>query len=240
MKGKQRWLMRVFLRQNNVSCMLAGRIEKYLDHRNKVSKEHIQTENIPSLKGLSEELARELAHAMNWHHVSGLHFLGWIEKHIKVVTYYVCCTALEIKLVAERELIFKLYDEAKKMYFLKTGSLRYIHLEGLEASEAIAPSPKEREPISEGVLWTDWAHMGKLISLNPSDLICVNPDRFIECMHYHQKSWSLALIYAKEFIKYMNEAEKHLTDIIRDEQFTTSAVDSCEVHALLCDGLSVD
>merc|ERR1712137_193106 len=149
------------------------------------------------------------------------------DKHMKAVVYSVCCTALEMQCSAENELIFKIYDEAKKMYFLKTGRLEYIHLDGLDATETITPSPKEREPIAEGILWTDWRHMGKLFSPEPSDLACVDPDHFIECMHVHQQSWYSSLIYAREFIKYVNEATEHLSDIIRDESFKKSAVDSC-------------
>merc|ERR1712007_90170 len=99
-----------------------------------------------------------------------------------------------------------------------------------QASSPIKPEPEEGEPIAEGALWTEWRHQGQLIALKPSDLIVVDPHHFCECMRVHPQPWFLSAHYASLFATYLNvDAKKeNFSDIIRDEEFFTTAVKSCK------------
>jgi len=192
-------------------------------------KNNVQEENLLCLKDLSPELCYELKHQVFSHQLLMHPFFVFIEANMKSVIWSICRSAVTSQSFAQNEEIFSFPRVAEMMFFLKAGHLEYIPYKANEAEERpLVPPPDIREPISEGALWTEWRHRGKLVALIPTELICLNPDAFSKAMSVHPQPWFIAVNYAENFINFLNELEdERFIDILRDSDFFDGAVKSC-------------
>merc|ERR1712050_802910 len=92
------------------------------------------------------------------------------------------------------------------------------------------PSPMLKEAIAESVLWTTWRHQGRLrATIQEVELICVNPEKFVDVMSIHPKPWTFAKQYATIFLEFLNSVDKSdLSDIIRNDTFFEDAIEEVE------------
>jgi len=222
---KQFWLLRRYLRQRSVSKDLSSRIYKYLEHQCGKQNNHVQPCQLKVLDGLSESLQNELTHQMHSPHLLEHPFFRYLNEEMEVVMHRLCRIALKPQSYAEREFVFGAGDEAKKMFFVKSGKLDYTTMD----RTSLNPPPRVREWISEALLWTSWRHQGDLLAMIESELISLDPGQFVEVMNVHPRPWFYAKQYAFRFIKLLNRLGKAaVTDILRHEQFYEQAVDSIE------------
>mmetsp|Transcript_130623 Transcript_130623/g.406147 ORF Transcript_130623/g.406147 Transcript_130623/m.406147 type:complete len:727 (-) Transcript_130623:51-2231(-) len=222
---KQFWLLRRYLRQRKVSNDLSNRIFKFLEHQLKAQSQLVQRGSIRILAGLSEALQNEMTHQMNSPHLMGHPLFVHIETNMKAVMQRLCHNALKNQTYAEKETVFNWGDMATKMYFIKAGYLIYTKVDGAE----LAPPPGPQDWISEPVLWTTWRHQGDFISDDTSELISVEPKRFIDVMAVHPRPWYFSKHYAALFIANLNSTPRaSLSDVMRDPDFYESAVRESE------------
>jgi len=223
---KQFWLLRRYLRQRNVSNELSNRIFKFLEHQLKIQSRLVQKENIKILTSLSEALQNEMTHQMHSPHLLKHPFFHHLNTHIKALMHRLCRYVIKPQSYAEKETIFSWGDSAKRMYFIKSGRLQYttVTVEGTK-KEAL----EQKDWISEAVLWTDWRHQGDLTAETASDLIAVDPARFVEEMGVHPRPWYFAKEYAMHFVNKLNQMDRaELSDIARDTSFFEEAVRESE------------
>eukprot|EP00747_Dinoflagellata_sp_TGD_P132776 gnl/TRDRNA2_/TRDRNA2_175115_c3_seq1.p1 gnl/TRDRNA2_/TRDRNA2_175115_c3~~gnl/TRDRNA2_/TRDRNA2_175115_c3_seq1.p1 ORF type:complete len:155 (-),score=19.50 gnl/TRDRNA2_/TRDRNA2_175115_c3_seq1:177-599(-) len=112
--------------------------------------------------------------------------------------------------------MFDAGDTARQMFFLKSGSLTYIQLDG----KMLQPPIEEGQWISEPVMWTRWRHLGECRVEALTELILIDSTAFSEVLCAHPKPWAFAHKYAKAFIEQLNrEDPQTLTDVLRDTEF---------------------
>lgn len=183
---KQFWLLRRYLRQRAVSKDLSSRIYKYLEHQCSKQNNHVQPCQIKVLEGLSESLQNELTHQMHSPHLLEHPFFRYLNDEMEVVMHRLCRLALRQQSYATREYVFGAGDEAKKMYFVKSGTLDYTTMD----RTTLKPGPQPKEWLSEALLWTSWRHQGDLLAMIESELISVDPNQFEEVMSVHPRPWA--------------------------------------------------
>uniref|UniRef100_A0A7R9ZVQ3 Ion transport domain-containing protein n=1 Tax=Pyrodinium bahamense TaxID=73915 RepID=A0A7R9ZVQ3_9DINO len=222
---KQFWLLRRYLRQRSVPKGLSSRIYKYLEHQCLKQNNHVQPGQIKVLEGLSESLRNELMHEMHSPHLLDHPFFLYLNNEMAVVMHRLCRVALGQQSYAEREVVFGAGDEAKKVYFVKGGSLDYKLMD----RTVLRPPPRPKEWISEALLWTAWRHRGDLVALIESELILVDPAQFVSVMNLHPRPWFYAKQYATKFVEFLNRLGREaVSDIIRDTLFYGKAVNDIE------------
>jgi len=215
-QNRDLWLMRLYMKQHQVSSSLTSRIEKYLEHRNRVKKARVQKESVQCLKGLSQELTSQLTLEICRQQLLDRPLFKILINEMHLVMRSISCDALSVLSLAEDDEIFCFLDPAKKMYFLNSGNLEYIGLDELECPRPLDPPPLPGEAISEPVLWLEWIHQGTLTALTPTELLLLDPDAFSKTMTMSPQAWSLAKNYAEQFINFLNKLDQSdFIDIIR-------------------------
>mmetsp|Transcript_70361 Transcript_70361/g.222284 ORF Transcript_70361/g.222284 Transcript_70361/m.222284 type:complete len:366 (-) Transcript_70361:241-1338(-) len=230
---KQFWLLRRYLRQRAVSTELSDRIQKYLEHELLKQSKLVQRKRITVLQHLSNALQSELTHALNSPFLIEHPFFRYLDTNMSVVMHRLCHMCLKPQSHAEGEVVFSAGEKATRMYFIKGNStgtslstvIEYTSVDGVK----LHPPPMKGEWLSEAVLWTDWRHQGKLHSISTNDLIAVEPAPFSDVMCVHPRPWYFAKSYAANFLKFLNGLDEHeAIDIIRDDGFYKTAVESCD------------
>jgi len=116
-------------------------------------------------------------------------------------------------------------DEAKKMFFVKSGDLDYVAAGSMHEDRVTL---RQKDWLTEPVLFTAWRHKGSLQALTESELITVDPQQFMTVMSVHPRPWHCAVKYAKVFVQFLNREPKNLTDIIRCDGLYEALMMSCE------------
>jgi len=220
---RQFWLLRRYLRQRNIPKSLSDRIIKFLEHRSTVQGKLVQRDKVPVLGGLSEALHNELMHEMYSPELARHSFFDALKSAMPAVMHRLCRVALKLHCYAEKEMAFSAGDEAKKMYFIKTGALEYTQL-----NNPIGFDLQNKEWLSEAVLFTTWRHRGNLLAMTESELLSVDPEQFMIVMSVHPKPWHYAVFYARKFIQLLNSSLSELTDVVRDAAFYDGLMQVCK------------
>merc|ERR1712012_455507 len=220
---RQFWLLRRYLRQRNIPKSLSDRIIKFLEHRSNIQGKLVQRDKVPVLGGLSEALHNELMHEMYSPELAAHPFFDALKASMPAVMHRLCRVALKLHCYAEKEVAFSAGDEAKKMYFIKTGALEYAQL-----NNPIGFDLQNKEWLSEAVLFTNWRHRGNLLAMTESELLSVDPEQFMTVMSVHPKPWHYAVFYARKFIQLLNSSLSELTDVVREETFYEGLMQVCK------------
>uniref|UniRef100_A0A7S4T5B9 Ion transport domain-containing protein n=1 Tax=Alexandrium monilatum TaxID=311494 RepID=A0A7S4T5B9_9DINO len=227
---KQIWLLRRYLRQREVTSDLGDRIFKYLAHHSAKSSKLVQTNSLKAtLNKLSLALQSELTHQLNYPFLIRHPFFQYLDDSMSVVMHRLCHVCLSSQSHAEKEVIFNPGDKASGMLFIKGRNtlLEYTTVDGLR----LDPPPRQEDWVTEAVLWTAWRHAGRLQSVSAADLIAVDPTQFVEVMCIHPRSWFYAKRYAAKFVAFLNSlAPCDIIDILRDPEWYTEAVKSCDTY----------
>lgn len=222
MKGdemKQFWLLRRYLKQLHVSKDLAARIFKFLEHQSEKQNALVQASSIKVLGGLSEELTMELAYHMHSPEIKVHPFFQYLNDELDVVMFRMCGAVIKLRSYAEQDVIFTGGEEAKAMFFIKSGVLCYTR-----GNLELSPSPQTREWASEAVLWCQWRHRGMLRATSAAELVVVDSAKFVDMMAVHPRPWFYARQYGLAFVVMVNELHvDSLSDFLRDEEFYENA-----------------
>jgi len=225
---RQFWLLRRYLSQRNIHKGLARRIIKFLEHRSTIQGNLVQRDKVPLLDVLSEVLQDELMTEMHWPTLRVHPFFSGLKAAMPAVMQRLCSNALELLLHAVDDTTFNAGDEAKKMFFVKSGELAYATLQDDEVA-----CLKNKDWLTEAVLFTAWRHKGSLQACTESELIAVDPDQFMAVLSVHPRPWHCAATYAKEFVQYMNALHAQglpdsLNDLCRHEGMYEHLMTVCD------------
>jgi len=222
---RQFWRLRRYLRQRNIHKSLSSRILKFLEHRSAIQGKLVQRDKIPILSALSEPLQSELSYEMHSHSLGDHPFFEELKRAMPVVMHQLCRLALGLMVEAMEDFAFNAGDEAKKMYFVKSGELDYVTLIG-EKTTTI----RQKDWLVEHVLFTPWRHKGCLQAATESELVSVDPKQFMMVMSVHPRPWQFAVSYAREFVGFLNAlpTQEDLTDICRYDGMYQKLMEACE------------
>lgn len=84
-ENKQLWLMRLYLKQNNVPGELSSRIQKYIEHLQRRKNTFVQVESVLFIKELSPELSSELTHQVFSHQLLLHPLFNFVDSNMKSV-----------------------------------------------------------------------------------------------------------------------------------------------------------
>lgn len=192
-ESRQFWLLRRYLRDWNVSYQMRTRIVRYLEYAYQRQKERVQERDVQLLSLLSDPLKEELAYHTFSSQLGGHPLFQACDERTRVFSKALVSTS-----AARDDNVFSCGQQATSMYFVGRGMLEYVVGEFEDAD----PSPRqaalellvEGQWISEPVLWAPWIHLGDLVSLQMSQLIAVNAEKFSQAAVTVRPLWSAGLL----------------------------------------------
>lgn len=218
---KQFWLLRRYLRQRSISKGLSIRIMKFLEYQSARHQDLVQEGNLTILEKLSRPLQNELTHEMSAPVLLRHPFFGRLCKEMEVVMHRLCGIALRQHTLATMDVVFEANEEARWMYFVKSGDFEYKVRVGTRVRN---PPVRPCDWVSEAVLWTHWRHLGTLRALMPGELIDVDSVHFAQEMSKHPNSWALSRHYADQYLDRLNRSTQDcLSDVFHYEELSDQA-----------------
>eukprot|EP00747_Dinoflagellata_sp_TGD_P059220 gnl/TRDRNA2_/TRDRNA2_151472_c0_seq1.p1 gnl/TRDRNA2_/TRDRNA2_151472_c0~~gnl/TRDRNA2_/TRDRNA2_151472_c0_seq1.p1 ORF type:complete len:357 (+),score=29.78 gnl/TRDRNA2_/TRDRNA2_151472_c0_seq1:84-1154(+) len=210
---KQFWLLRRYLRQQQISKELGQRVVKFLEFEMDRRRDLVKEQSVSILKLLSTQLQSELTSETLKPHLSGHPFFDYLGSGMCAVMYEIARSAIGTQTLATMDIVFTGGDEARSMFFIRSGDVCYE----LSNGNVLEPPVQPGEWIAEPVLWTLWRHLGTLWASSLCDMLTVDPKKFGEVMCYHPRPWYFARHYADQFLTFINsQAPDALTDVMRE------------------------
>jgi len=162
------------------------------------------------------------AHALNSPLLEIHPFFRKMVEVLDVMMLRICSNASSTEEFAQNDKAFYDGDEARNMFFVKTGSFQYRR-----QSKSVGPALRKFKAwLSEAALWTTWRHRGDLEAREPSELMLLSPGEFGCIMSIHPQPWLFSQIYGIFFVTFLNEVEpEHVSDVMFDDSFFEKALD---------------
>ncbi|CAK9059777.1 unnamed protein product, partial [Durusdinium trenchii] len=199
-------LLRRFLRVNRIPDELRQRITRFLQHA--YSERGSNSDDPYILELLSENLHAELQLARYQECLNILPFFAQIFRSNLLsiaeeqVLHGLARKAMWVHETAEDDVIFCHGNAATAAYFALNGSLLYLQL------MASAVQAKRGQWICEMSLWTDWAHLGDLLTQSFSKVIEIRVQEFCEIVSKAGACQIHAHHYALEYVEALNLADE--------------------------------
>jgi len=234
---RQFWLLRCYLRQNQISAQLSDRIRNYLDYKEQAkyrfSHSVVPLESVQILGELSQPLRNELTSETYTPDLKHHSFFHQLKKKMSFVLFEICTTALRCSCFATMDIIFTVGDEGMSMFFVRSGEFQYCKLgDRLVASLQSCDILAQKSWISEMVLWTPWRHQGTLRADKSGELIVVNPGSFADAIKMHPQAWHFARNYARQYLEFLNGLDPlELTDVVAGGDFFDKTLDEKDYQA---------
>jgi len=213
---RQLWLVRRFLQDNLTSQDLTVRVRKYLLHAIQKKKVRIGPDDIPIFKLLSEPLFAELQYQRYELAIQEQPFFAKVmhvaQNHMTVL-HKICVKAITVCWTATGDVLFSAGHVATSCYYLNLGHLVYKQV---DCNQAIDVGVW----ISEAVLWTDWSHVGELLTQEEGQLFALEAAGFSMMVSSHSKYFEIARHYARNFVTELNKAVTNLSDIPKQQPRT--------------------
>eukprot|EP00930_Biecheleria_cincta_P003268 TRINITY_DN104191_c0_g1_i1.p1 TRINITY_DN104191_c0_g1~~TRINITY_DN104191_c0_g1_i1.p1 ORF type:complete len:727 (+),score=122.49 TRINITY_DN104191_c0_g1_i1:65-2245(+) len=216
---KQFWLLRRYLRQNEVETEAYHRIIKFLEVKTQNAASSVTPASIGMLHLLSEPLSDLLAYELKVQHIRQHPLFT----HLNITEYSVlvklCRTVVDFRSFASQDEVFAPGDRARKMYFVKSGTFEYT------LSNGVKLKLKPKMWIAEPCLWTMWRHRGTFQPNMPGDLVNIDAKEFAEIVKTHPKPYSFVKSYAFRVVQRINAIPpSRLTDVSLSDDFYSEAV----------------
>lgn len=200
-------LLRRFLRSNRIPEDLRQRVTRFLQHA--YSERGANSEEPYILELLSESLHAELQIARYQDCFTSMPFFAklfrnnFLSLQEEQVMQTIANKAMTIVETADDDVIFCHGNMATATYFALDESCNMLYLR-LTCS---ALKPKGREWITEMCLWTEWLHLGDLITSSFSKFIAIKSQEFCAIVSKSGPCQVQAHHYALEYVEAMNDAE---------------------------------
>mmetsp|Transcript_43186 Transcript_43186/g.101531 ORF Transcript_43186/g.101531 Transcript_43186/m.101531 type:complete len:899 (+) Transcript_43186:97-2793(+) len=215
--SKQFWILKRYLRQNNVPVRLSIRIQNYVQHAWQLQAMGLSNANVQMLGLLSDQLRKELKSAIYVQHLLIHPLLSFLHERANVVIHRLAETAIMRKQLAARDSLFFKGEAAFCMYFIISGRLQYKRV--YEAQEIQEDVDSGEDWISEPVLWSaDWVHVGTCAAKTHCDLLQVVATDCIEVFRQNPNVRAVVTLYASNFMSWINQlTEDKINDICQGE-----------------------
>mmetsp|Transcript_64518 Transcript_64518/g.154083 ORF Transcript_64518/g.154083 Transcript_64518/m.154083 type:complete len:856 (-) Transcript_64518:44-2611(-) len=220
--SKQFFQLRHFLRQKKVNATLKLKIEKYLEHAWQRQQDDMSVNHVKLLLLLSDQLYRELQSALYVPPLLIHPLFDVLNKENHVTMHRLANSAVSQKHFASQDRVFFPSEVARHTYFVRTGRLIYHRMDALGEESGRELVDAEEDWIAEPILWTqEWRHLGTLVSESHSSLVLVEATCFCDVMQMNPNALSIVVLYAGNFMKWMNAKKKEaLSDITQGEDVT--------------------
>jgi len=200
-KTQQLSALRVYLNQNGITHKLALRVQRNAQHALVEQQRAMPESNVELLQLVSIPLQVEIHLQMYTPHLSNHPFFYEYIEVVPQVMRKVCHMGAQISSISAGDVVFSAGEipSEPKMYVVISGMLAYNR--GVEEVKVT-----EREWIAEHVLWTEWVHLGDLISTVDCRLCVLDAVVFQRlAMNFdHTDSFLDPAEYAAQFVATLN------------------------------------
>lgn len=198
-RSKQFALLNRFLAENAISSTLSARINRNAHYAFSEQKMHIQENQVELMALVSEQLRVELRYEMHVTLLSTHPFCQLFDILHSRTIQTICSNAVSIMRITRSDVIFTTMEVPHKpaMYLFKSGSFRYLSMEG-------AQSVGDGAVVAEACLWTSWTHCGTMKALKDSHIMLVDAQAFAKAVR--KAPFPHTRLYAIKFVEYLNTA----------------------------------
>eukprot|EP00931_Biecheleriopsis_adriatica_P108671 TRINITY_DN83007_c0_g1_i1.p1 TRINITY_DN83007_c0_g1~~TRINITY_DN83007_c0_g1_i1.p1 ORF type:complete len:736 (-),score=142.10 TRINITY_DN83007_c0_g1_i1:15-2222(-) len=215
-KSKQFWLLRRYLKQQEVPFKIAFRVLRYIEYVNSSEQGHqVPESRITILNSLTEQLRNELRYVTQYSIMIDIAVFRQIYYLNEVILHTLVGNALSKKMFADEDPIFSEGEVSRYMYVIKKGSLRYTALNGLKIEDLrktatgepiVEPENhrirvvSERDHLCEIALWANWSHTGRAKAFGDAELVFLDAQLFVNTVLKERDVCEMLTVYAKKFI----------------------------------------
>lgn len=211
---RQRWILRQYLKEANISKATCVRVQRYLDQKAEKKASLVTEDRVYLLAELSEPLRDELRKES---------FLPFLSRHPvfdlhKEQTVVFIRSCLPVPL-ASGDLFFTCGKRADWACILVHGELRYWpgEEEGHNDHRRLPVSPGTW--VTEAVLWTAWTHLGDLEAGTVCQLLTIESSSFRSLASADVELWDTLNMYARSFVQMLSRTpDQDMTDLFDDDQ----------------------
>jgi len=210
-KKHQIWLLRKYLREQQVSKMLAERIGRNAFFMLSIQGLRVQPKDVPILSQLSGQLKVELETEL-FRPSLVLHPLFQLIMADSVDLFQaICCQNIKQEILSPGDLLFKFRTEGRALYWLMRGSLHYSH----KYNDELSCNVQVGQWFCEATLWTHWRHTGKMLAKVDSDLLKLDAVQFHMLLPQFQKEAKIWVQHAVNFLEKLNNEPGHVSDVVK-------------------------
>ncbi|CAK9110025.1 Potassium/sodium hyperpolarization-activated cyclic nucleotide-gated channel 4 (Hyperpolarization-activated cation channel 4) (HAC-4) [Durusdinium trenchii] len=203
-------LLRRFLRVNKIPHNLGARITRFLQYT--YHQRETNSHDPYILDYLSKSLQAELQFARYSDCLSQMHFLEQLLSGESTQEDQIMQTlaqrAIAVLDSAEDDVVFCSGFKADATYFAINGALCYVR------TGATPSSLSSEQWVAEMCLWTDWYHVGDLLSISFAKLVAINVEEFCAIIGSAGTVQAQAHEYAISFVDALNQ-QLDLSDLWR-------------------------
>jgi len=212
---RQFWLLRRYLRDQNIPGELSRRIQRYLEYAYQRRQNRVQATEVNVLNLLSERLKDELHHEAYVDLIQVHPLFAQLNPRNKLFF-----KATKSEAMAQGDHVFSFGFRAKCMYTLQES------MSNSEGLEYIMPDDDGRggskthhvtgiEWLCETSLWLEcWMHMGDMMAISECHIVQVDASKFTKAVIRSPMAAVTAQAYAYRFLDTVNATAKcNLTDL---------------------------
>eukprot|EP00930_Biecheleria_cincta_P104823 TRINITY_DN9724_c0_g2_i1.p1 TRINITY_DN9724_c0_g2~~TRINITY_DN9724_c0_g2_i1.p1 ORF type:complete len:726 (-),score=109.06 TRINITY_DN9724_c0_g2_i1:448-2559(-) len=216
--AKDFWLLRRYLRKNQVNPTLSLRITKFVEHVHARSLKRMGMDQVRLLKTLSRQLMEELHCAINLPHISIHPLFGVLGDRSVYTLNRVATECVSHHHLARGDTMFEVDQHGTNMYFIASGRIKYTRI--IDGDEEVEIVEHGKGWISEQVLWTaEWFHVGEATANSEVEALLISPKKFEEILSEVKPMAAAVSEYGRKIIEWITR-EEHLNDVIQgDEAF---------------------
>eukprot|EP00933_Yihiella_yeosuensis_P067283 TRINITY_DN72030_c0_g1_i1.p1 TRINITY_DN72030_c0_g1~~TRINITY_DN72030_c0_g1_i1.p1 ORF type:complete len:364 (+),score=23.06 TRINITY_DN72030_c0_g1_i1:147-1094(+) len=245
-KTKQLWMLRKYLRQNQVSGTLYFRILRYMEYSYQKEAAVIPESKVAALGRLSRQLTTELRYLVSFSCLK-LHYLFDVLNHVSPNVHSITAAMTE-SVLAMGDMLFVVGTESLHMHCVVSGNFAYLqkHLTLTEfcdvedVGEMSSPGCSVVSKgcwFSEASLWTNWSHAGSAQSTLECSLISIASEGFSKIIVKDAAAFKIVSVYSRKYVEIVaNTKRRFLTDVVTKElepYKLISEMEAEEMHAIL-------
>uniref|UniRef100_A0A7S2QCX8 Cyclic nucleotide-binding domain-containing protein n=1 Tax=Zooxanthella nutricula TaxID=1333877 RepID=A0A7S2QCX8_9DINO len=205
----QAYLLKRYLRENNISADLSSRVTRYIDVVSEVHKRRTDRSKVELLQMLSGPLNLELQREVYIPYISVHPYLNEYNVTSPSAMGHLCFTAVSKMSLSRGDILFNVGEDSNTMFFLVSGTLFYRRVKGIKSAKRLTMVP-EGTVFCEAALWVPWVHRGRMKAVIESDVVGIDSEKFREVTLAHPEVTWHACRYSRMFLDEMREeALKH-------------------------------
>lgn len=230
-KNRQVQYLGTYLSEHHISRGLAMRVKKYLLWKQELDRDR----SFEVLKLLPAELAMELKFEVHYPCMASHEFFCEFATIYPRLSRRLIDEAMSPSYFSPDYVVFTAQESCFRMYFVVFGELDYTVLIRRDGAETILGknTVQPGSCLSEAALWMRWQHKGTLVTVNFTQMLSFNAERFRAMCSAHPPALTSCTLYARRLVEGMETTFWKVTDMfLPSEVIGTAAEERQFLNAL--------